>query len=78
MIIIPFTGKDTGVLKESALFSKIIQFSTEVKFLGLTLYKGHVWKNVMTETKGVALGIHHGVKPHDHLCCHWLVAKGKA
>jgi hypothetical protein len=38
---VPFTRKrDIRELKEPTLFSKTIQLSTEVKYLGLTLYKG--------------------------------------
>jgi hypothetical protein len=40
-VIIPFTGKmDIKGLTEPILFSKIIQLSSEVKYLGITLDKG--------------------------------------
>jgi hypothetical protein len=53
--MIPFTRKrDTLVLNESTLFSKIIQFSTEVKYLGLTLYKGLTWKKQLDKGKNKA------------------------
>jgi hypothetical protein len=44
-VIIPFTRKrDTRGLREPTLFSKTIQLSSEVKYLGLTLNKGLIWK----------------------------------
>jgi hypothetical protein len=45
MVIMPFTRKrNVKVLKKPILFSKMIQLSSEVKYLGLTLEKGLTWK----------------------------------
>jgi hypothetical protein len=45
MVNIPFTKKSNiNGLKEPILFSKTIQLSSEVKYLGLTLDKGLTWK----------------------------------
>lgn len=45
MVIIPFTRKrDIKGLKEPTLFNKIIQLSSEVKYLRLMLHKGLTWK----------------------------------
>jgi hypothetical protein len=44
-VIIPFTRKrNIRELKEQTLFSKTIQLSSKVKYLGLTLNKGLIWK----------------------------------
>jgi hypothetical protein len=41
MVVIPFTKKRTiRGLKEPTLISKMIQLSSEVKYLGITLDKG--------------------------------------
>jgi adenylate cyclase len=46
MVVIPFTRKRTiKGLKELILFNKIIQLSSEVKYLVVTLDKGLTWKN---------------------------------
>jgi hypothetical protein len=45
MVVIPFTRKrNIKGLKKPILFSKTIQLSSEVKYLGLTLNKGLTWK----------------------------------
>jgi hypothetical protein len=45
MVIMPFARKrNIKGLKEPILFSKIIQLSNEVKYLGITLDKGLAWK----------------------------------
>jgi hypothetical protein len=45
MVVIPFTRKrNVKDLKEPVLFSKMIQLSSEVKYLRLTLDKGQTWK----------------------------------
>jgi hypothetical protein len=45
MVIIPFTRKrNIKRLMEPILFSKTIQLSSEVTYLGLTLYKELTWK----------------------------------
>jgi hypothetical protein len=45
MVVIPFTRKrNIKGLKEPILFSKTIQLSSEVKYLGITLDKGLTWK----------------------------------
>jgi hypothetical protein len=45
MVIIPFTMKrNIKGLKEPILFSKMIQLSGEVKYLGIKLDKGLTWK----------------------------------
>jgi hypothetical protein len=44
-VIIPYTSKrNVKGLKESILFSKTIQLSSEIKYFGLTLDKGLTWK----------------------------------
>jgi hypothetical protein len=44
-VIISFTRKrNIKGLKEQILFSKTIQLSNEVKYLGITLDKGLIWK----------------------------------
>jgi hypothetical protein len=44
-VIIPFTRKrNIKGLKEPILFNKMIQLSSEVKYLGLMLGKGLTWK----------------------------------
>jgi hypothetical protein len=44
-VVIPLTRqKNVKGLKEPTLFSKTIQLSSEVKYLGVTLYKGLIWK----------------------------------
>jgi hypothetical protein len=44
-VIIPSTRKrNIKGLKEPILFSKTIQLSNEVKYLGITLDKGLTWK----------------------------------
>jgi hypothetical protein len=49
MVIIPFTRKrNIKGLKEPILFSKMIQLSTEIRYLGLTLDKGLTWKSSWT------------------------------
>jgi hypothetical protein len=45
MVIKPFTWKrDISGTLEPTIFSKTIQLSSEVKYLGLTLHKGLTWK----------------------------------
>jgi hypothetical protein len=45
MVVMPFTRKgDIKGLREQILFSKRIQLSSEVKYLGVTLDKGLTWK----------------------------------
>jgi hypothetical protein len=45
MVLIPFTRKrNMKGLKKQILFSKMIQLSSEVKYLGITLDKGLTWK----------------------------------
>jgi hypothetical protein len=45
MVIIPFTRKrNKKGLKEPLIISKTIQLSSEVKYLGLMLDKGLIWK----------------------------------
>jgi hypothetical protein len=44
-VIIPFTRKrEIKGLKEPILSNKTIQLSNEVKYLGITFYKGLTWK----------------------------------
>jgi hypothetical protein len=46
IVIIPFTRKrEIKGLQEPILFSKMIQLSSEVKYLGIILDKGLTWKN---------------------------------
>jgi hypothetical protein len=43
--VIPFTRKrNIKRFKETILFCKMTQLSSEVKYLGITLYKGLTWK----------------------------------
>jgi hypothetical protein len=45
MVIIPFTRKrEIKGLKEPSLFSKRIQLSSEVKYLGIKLDKELIWR----------------------------------
>jgi hypothetical protein len=45
MVIFPFTRKrDLKGLKEQTLSSHKLQLTAEVRYLGLTLYKGLKWK----------------------------------
>jgi hypothetical protein len=49
-VIVPFTTKRTlKNLKEPSLFNKIIQFSDDVKYLGLILDKGLTWKGQLAK-----------------------------
>jgi hypothetical protein len=44
-VVIPFTRRrNIKILKEPVLFGKKIQLSSEVKYLGITLDKGLIWK----------------------------------
>jgi hypothetical protein len=43
-VIVPFTRKRKINLREPILFNKTIQFSDNVKYLGLLLDKGLTWK----------------------------------
>jgi hypothetical protein len=46
-VVIPFTRKrNIKGLKRPNLFGKRIQLSSEVKYLGVPLYKGLTWKSV--------------------------------
>jgi hypothetical protein len=88
-VVILFTRKrNIKGLREPILFSKRIQLSNEVKYLGVTLDKGlawkkqlaldmqrHIWENFGTENKGGILDIHCGGKTHSYLCCHYMVAQ---
>jgi hypothetical protein len=44
LIILFNTKRNTEGLKEPNLFTKTIQLSSEVKYLGVTLDKGFTWK----------------------------------
>jgi hypothetical protein len=45
IMVVPFTRKrDLRGLKEQTLSGHKLQLATEVKYLGLTLYKGLTWK----------------------------------
>jgi hypothetical protein len=45
MMIVPFTRKRyLRGLKEPTLLGHTMQLTTEVKYLGITLYKGLTWK----------------------------------
>jgi hypothetical protein len=50
MVIVPFTRKRTiKNLREPTLFNKTIQFSDDVKYLGLVLEKGMTWKGQLAK-----------------------------
>jgi hypothetical protein len=54
-VIIPFIRKrNTKGLKAPILFNKIIQLSSEVKHLGLILYKRQTWKKTLHKAIGKA------------------------
>jgi hypothetical protein len=55
MVIIPFTRKrNTKGLKTPILFNKMVQLSSEVKYLGLILDKGLAWKKQLDKAIGKA------------------------
>jgi hypothetical protein len=57
MVVIPFNRKRTiKGLKEPILFNKIIQLSSEVKYLGITLNKGLTWKKQLDKVICKAFG----------------------
>jgi hypothetical protein len=44
-VVIPFTKKrNIKIFTEPILFNKIIQLSSEVKYIGITIDKGLPWK----------------------------------
>jgi hypothetical protein len=44
-VVIPFTRKrNLKGLKKPTLFNKMIQLTSEIKYLGITLDKGLTWK----------------------------------
>jgi hypothetical protein len=54
-VVIPFTrNRNTKGLKKPILFNKMIQLSSEVKYLGLNLDKGLTWKKQLDKAIGKA------------------------
>jgi hypothetical protein len=50
MVMIPFTRRrDIRGLMKPTLFSNTTQLSSEVKYLGLMIDKGHTWEKQLDE-----------------------------
>jgi hypothetical protein len=61
MVVIPFTRiRNVKGLEEATLFNRMIQLSSKVKYLGITLEKGLTWKKQLDK------GINKDCKPSGH------------